>query len=242
MLQLEQVSAGYGGVSVLRGVSLQVVTGQFVTLIGANGAGKSTTLRTISGLLSPTSGSIKFEDTEIGGSGASGIVRKGITHCPEGRRIFPMMTVHENLLVGGHVLSNRAELEAGLEAVFQFFPWMRERRRQLAGSLSGGEQQMLAISRALITRPKLLLLDEPSLGLSPRLVEQVTSIIVSLHKSGVAILLVEQNAGLALRISEHAYVMESGRIVLEGPSSSILFDDHVRTAYLGAQRRARMAH
>jgi branched-chain amino acid transport system ATP-binding protein len=242
MLQLEQVSAGYGGVSVLRGVSLQVATGQFVTLIGANGAGKSTTLRTISGLLSPTSGSIKFEDTEIGDSGASGIVRKGITHCPEGRRIFPMMTVHENLLVGGHVLSNRAELEAGLEAVFQFFPWMRERRRQLAGSLSGGEQQMLAISRALITRPKLLLLDEPSLGLSPRLVEQVTSIIVNLHKSGIAILLVEQNAGLALRISEHAYVMESGRIVLEGPSSSILFDDHVRTAYLGAQRRARMAH
>jgi branched-chain amino acid transport system ATP-binding protein len=242
MLQLEQVSAGYGGVSVLRGVSLQVATGQFVTLIGANGAGKSTTLRTISGLLSPTSGSIKFEDTEIGDSGASGIVRKGITHCPEGRRIFPMMTVHENLLVGGHVLSNRAELEAGLEAVFQFFPWMRERRRQLAGSLSGGEQQMLAISRALITRPKLLLLDEPSLGLSPRLVEQVTSIIVNLHKSGIAILLVEQNAGLALRISAHAYVMESGRIVLEGPSSSILFDDHVRTAYLGAQRRARMAH
>jgi branched-chain amino acid transport system ATP-binding protein len=242
MLQLEQVSAGYGGVSVLRGVSLQVATGQFVTLIGANGAGKSTTLRTISGLLLPTSGSIKFEDTGIGGSGASGIVRKGITHCPEGRRIFPMMTVHENLLVGGHVLSNRAELEAGLEAVFQFFPWMRERRRQLAGSLSGGEQQMLAISRALITRPKLLLLDEPSLGLSPRLVEQVTSIIVSLHKSGIAILLVEQNAGLALRISEHAYVMESGRIVLEGPSNSILFDDHVRTAYLGAQRRARMAH
>jgi branched-chain amino acid transport system ATP-binding protein len=242
MLHLEQVNAGYGGVSVLRGVSLQVATGQFVTLIGANGAGKSTTLRTISGLLSPASGSIKFEDTEIGGSGASGIVRKGITHCPEGRRIFPMMTVHENLLVGGHALSNRAELEAGLEAVFQFFPWMRERRRQLAGSLSGGEQQMLAISRALITRPKLLLLDEPSLGLSPRLVEQVTSIIVSLHKSGIAILLVEQNAGLALRISEHAYVMESGRIVLEGPSSSILFDDHVRTAYLGAQRRARMAH
>jgi branched-chain amino acid transport system ATP-binding protein len=242
MLRLEHVSAAYGSVSVLREVSLQVSSGQFVTLIGANGAGKTTTLRAISGLLSPTSGSITFDDREITGAGASGIVRAGITHCPEGRHVFPMMTVHENLLVGGHVLSQRADLEAGLETVFGFFPWMKERRRQLAGSLSGGEQQMLAISRALITKPRLLMLDEPSLGLSPKLVEQVISIINALHASGIAILLVEQNARLALRLAEHAYVMESGRIVLEGAGKCLVDDDHIRTAYLGAQPAPRVAH
>jgi branched-chain amino acid transport system ATP-binding protein len=234
MLQLERVSAAYRKVPVLRDVSLSVGSGQFVSLIGANGAGKTTTLRIISGLLAQTAGSIRFNGRDMKGAAPSAIVRSGITHCPEGRRVFPMMTVYENLLVGAHVLSSQADVEAGLETVFRLFPWMDERRRQLAGSLSGGEQQMLAISRALITRPKLLLLDEPSLGLSPKLAAQVASIVVDLHKSGIGILLVEQNARLALSLADHAYVLESGRIVLEGPGKDLANDPHVRAAYLGA--------
>ena len=234
MLQLKGLSANYGSVSVLHDVSLSVGTGQFVSLIGANGAGKTTTLRAISGLLAPSGGRIMFDEQDITGARASAIVRRGITHCPEGRRVFPMMTVYENLLVGAHVLPTKVEVEAGLETVFQLFPWMNERRRQLAGSLSGGEQQMLAISRALITRPKLLLLDEPSLGLSPKLVVQVASIVATLHKTGIAILLVEQNARLALTLADHAYVMESGRIVLQGAGKDLIDDEHVRAAYLGA--------
>lgn len=234
MLQLDGLSASYGSVSVLRDVSLSVGNNQFVSLIGANGAGKTTTLRAISGLLTPSVGRITFDGKDITGERVSAIVRTGITHCPEGRRVFPMMTVYENLLVGAHVLPTKADVEVGLETVFELFPWMSERRRQLAGSLSGGEQQMLAISRALITRPKLLLLDEPSLGLSPILVAQVASIVATLHKSGIAILLVEQNALLALTLADHAYVMESGRIVLQGPGKDLVNDEHVRTAYLGA--------
>jgi branched-chain amino acid transport system ATP-binding protein len=214
---------------------LSVGIGQFVCLIGAYGAGKTTTLRAISGLLAPRGGTITFRERDITGARASTIVRSGITHCPEGRRVFPMMTVYENLLVGAHVLSSKVEVEAGLDMVFQYFPWMNERRRQLAGSLSGGEQQMLAISRALITRPKLLLLDEPSLGLSPKLVAQVASIVETLHQSGIAILLVEQNARLALTLADHAYVLESGRIVLQGAGKDLVNDAHVRDAYLGAR-------
>ena len=234
MLRLERVSVAYGGVSVLHDVSLSVGAGQFVSLIGANGAGKTTTLRAISGLLAPSGGSIAFAGQDITGARASAIVRSGITHCPEGRRVFPMMTVYENLLVGAHVLPTKAAVKAGVEMVFRLFPWLNERRRQFAGSLSGGEQQMLAISRALITQPKLLLLDEPSLGLSPKLVAQVASIIATLHKSGIAILLVEQNARLALTLADHAYVLESGRIVLQGPGKALVNDEHVRAAYLGA--------
>jgi branched-chain amino acid transport system ATP-binding protein len=239
MLQLERLSAAYGSVSVLHDVSLSVATGQFVSLIGANGAGKTTTLRAISGLLAPSGGRIMFDGTDITCARASAIVRSGITHCPEGRRVFPMMTVYENMLVGAHVLATKAEVEAGLEMVFQFFPWMNERRRQLAGSLSGGEQQMLAISRALITRPKLLLLDEPSLGLAPKLVAQVASIVAALHKSGIAILLVEQNARLALTLADYAYVLECGRIVLQGAGKDLVNDEHVRAAYLGAHTARR---
>ncbi len=235
MLRLERVSAAYGSVSVLHDVSLSVGAGQFVSLIGANGAGKTTTLRAISGLLAPSGGSIAFAGRDITGARASTIVRSGITHCPEGRRVFPMMTVYENLLVGAHVLPTKAEVRAGLEMVFRLFPWLNERRRQFAGSLSGGEQQMLAISRALITQPKLLLLDEPSLGLSPKLVAQVASIVGTLHKSGIAVLLVEQNARLALTLADHAYVLESGRIVLQGPGRALINDEHVRAAYLGAR-------
>ncbi len=233
MLELDHVSAAYGSVSVLHEVSLSVGTGEFVSLIGANGAGKTTTLRAISGLLEPSSGRIKFAGQDIAGARASTIVRSGVTHCPEGRRVFPTMTVYENLLVGAHVLSTQAEVRVGLEMVFELFPWMRERRRQMAGSLSGGEQQMLAISRALITRPKLLLLDEPSLGLSPKMVAQVSSIIGELHRSGIAILLVEQNARLALTLADHAYVLESGRVVLHGLGKDMVNNEHVRAAYLG---------
>jgi branched-chain amino acid transport system ATP-binding protein len=240
MLRLERVSAAYKGVPVLHDISLSVETGQFVSLIGANGAGKTTTLRVISGLLAQRTGTITFRDQDITGARASAIVRSGITHCPEGRRVFPMMTVYENLLVGAHVLSSKAEIKAGLDMVFEYFPWMRERRRQLAGSLSGGEQQMLAISRALITRPKLLLLDEPSLGLSPKLVTQVTSIIKVLHQAGLSILLVEQNARLALTLADHAYVLELGRIVLQGAGKDLVHDEHVRAAYLGARTSERV--
>jgi branched-chain amino acid transport system ATP-binding protein len=240
MLRLERISAAYQGVPVLHDISLSVETGQFVSLIGANGAGKTTTLRVISGLLAPRNGTITFRDHDITGARASAIVRSGITHCPEGRRVFPMMTVYENLLVGAHVLSGKAEIKAGLDMVFEYFPWMSERHRQLAGSLSGGEQQMLAISRALITRPKLLLLDEPSLGLSPKLVTQVTSIIKALHQAGIAILLVEQNARLALTLADHAYVLELGRIVLQGAGKDLVNDEHVRAAYLGARASERV--
>lgn len=235
MLLVEHVSAVYGGVPVLHDISLKVGAGQCVSLIGANGAGKTTTLRTISGLLRPNAGRIVFNGENLTGARTSTIVRNGITHCPEGRRIFPMMTVFENLLVGGHVLSSRADVEAGLAMVFDYFPWMKERGRQLAGSLSGGEQQMLAISRALITRPKLLLLDEPSLGLAPKIIAQVASIISALHSSGIAVLLVEQNVQLALSLANYAYVVKSGRIVLEGEGGMLINDAHVREAYLNAR-------
>jgi len=241
MLQLKGVSAAYGSVEVLHDVSLSVGAGQFVSLIGANGAGKTTTLRAISGLLPPSTGSIEVAGHDITRARTSTIVRSGIAHCPEGRRVFPMMTVYENLLVGAHVLEEKGKVTNGLEMVFKLFPWMKERRQQLAGSLSGGEQQMLAISRALITRPKLLLLDEPSLGLSPKLVSQVASIIQNLHRSGIAVLLVEQNARLALSLADHAYVLESGRIVLQGSGKDLVNDEHVRAAYLGARAANRNA-
>jgi branched-chain amino acid transport system ATP-binding protein len=241
MLQLKGVSAAYGSVEVLHDVSLSVGAGQFVSLIGANGAGKTTTLRAISGLLPPSTGSIEVAGHDITRARTSTIVRSGIAHCPEGRRVFPMMTVYENLLVGAHVLEEKGKVTNGLDMVFKLFPWMKERRRQLAGSLSGGEQQMLAISRALITRPKLLLLDEPSLGLSPKLVSQVASIIQNLHRSGIAVLLVEQNARLALSLADHAYVLESGRIVLQGSGKDLVNDEHVRAAYLGARAANRNA-
>jgi len=241
MLQLKGVSAAYGSVEVLHDVSLSVGAGQFVSLIGANGAGKTTTLRAISGLLPPSAGTIEVAGHDITRARTSTIVRSGIAHCPEGRRVFPMMTVYENLLVGAHVLEEKGKVTNGLDMVFKLFPWMKERRRQLAGSLSGGEQQMLAISRALITRPKLLLLDEPSLGLSPKLVSQVASIIQNLHRSGIAVLLVEQNARLALSLADHAYVLESGRIVLQGPGKDLVNDEHVRAAYLGARAANRNA-
>jgi branched-chain amino acid transport system ATP-binding protein len=225
-------------VAAVHQVSLELRAGELVTLIGANGAGKTTTLRTISGLLRPAAGRITFLGRDISGARTSAIVRAGIAQCPEGRLVFPLMTVLENLQVGAHLVAAGADLRAGLERVFAHFPVLAERRRQLAGDLSGGEQQMLAIGRALMTRPKLLLLDEPSLGLAPLLVKEMARIVRDLHRSGIAVLLVEQNARLALTLADRAYVLESGRIVLEGRGRDLLDDPHVKEAYLGGRARA----
>jgi branched-chain amino acid transport system ATP-binding protein len=236
MLRLENVGASYGRSPVLQGIDLRVAEGEFVTLIGANGAGKTTTLRSISGTIPSRTGRIIFCDEDITAAPAGAIVKAGVTHSPEGRGVFPMMTVYENLQVGGHLLMSR-DVRPRINGIFEYFPRLFERRDQLAGHLSGGEQQMLAIGRALMSRPKLLLLDEPSLGLSPLLVEQVVSIVSRLHKDGLAVLLVEQNARLALSIADRAYVLETGRIALEGRGSDLLHDSIVVDAYLGGKKR-----
>jgi branched-chain amino acid transport system ATP-binding protein len=236
MLRLENVGASYGRSPVLQGIDLHVAEGEFVTLIGANGAGKTTTLRSISGIIPSRTGRIIFCGEDITAAPAGAIVKAGLTHSPEGRGVFPMMTVYENLQVGGHLLKSH-DVRNGIKRVFQYFPRLSERRDQLAGHLSGGEQQMLAIGRALMSRPKLLLLDEPSLGLSPLLVEQVVSIVSRLHNDGLAVLLVEQNARLALSIADRAYVLEAGRIALQGRGSDLLHDPTVVDAYLGGKKR-----
>jgi branched-chain amino acid transport system ATP-binding protein len=233
MLALEGVSVGYGSVEVLREVTLRVAEGELVCLIGANGAGKTTTVKTISGLLHPRRGSITFRDNRIDRLAAYEILRRGIAHCPEGRRIFPDMTVRENLEMGAYVRGAGRAIEDDLERVFQHFPRLRERARQQGGTLSGGEQQMLAIARAMMSNPTLLLLDEPSLGLAPTLVETTFRIIEEIRGRGVTVLMVEQNAYLALRMADRGYVMETGRIALQGPARDLLENEHVRRAYLG---------
>jgi branched-chain amino acid transport system ATP-binding protein len=232
MLTLDAVHAGYGRVQALRGVSLTVGAGELVCLLGANGAGKTTTLRTISGLLRTTGGRILFEDEEIQGLDAPAIVRRGIAHCPEGRRVFPYLTVEENLRVGAWARRG-ASIAADLDAICAHFPVLAERRRQAAGTLSGGEQQMLAIGRALMSAPRLLLFDEPSLGLAPALVETTFAIIREIRSRGATVLMVEQNAHQALRMADRGYVMETGRIALAGPARALMQDDHVKHAYLG---------
>ena len=231
MLALDDVRVAYGNVEVLRGVSLRVAAGELVCLLGANGAGKSTTAKTISGLLRPRGGRITFLDDRIDGLPAHAILRAGIAHCPEGRRIFPEMTVRENLEMGAYIRGRGTE--AALTRVLDRFPVLRQRARQLAGTLSGGEQQMLAIARALMSSPKLLVLDEPSLGLSPTMVETTFQLIAEIRQEGVTVLMVEQNAALALRMADRGYVMETGRTVLEGPARQLLQNEHVRRAYLG---------
>jgi branched-chain amino acid transport system ATP-binding protein len=231
MLALEAVSAGYGRVAALHGVSLEVRRGELCCLLGANGAGKSTTLKTISGLLAPRSGRIVFDGEPISGLAAPAIVRRGIAHCPEGRRVFPYLTVEENLRIGAW--TRRDGVTADLDAVFAHFPILAERRRQSAGTLSGGEQQMLAIGRALMSRPRLLLLDEPSLGLAPAAVEATFRIVGDIRDRGTTVLMVEQNAYAALRMADRAYVMETGRITLAGAARDLLRDEHVKRAYLG---------
>ena len=233
MLTLDDVRVAYGNVEVLRGVSLRVAAGELVCLLGANGAGKTTTAKTISGLLRPRAGRVTFLDARIDGRPAHAILRVGIAHCPEGRRIFPEMTVRENLEMGAFVRGRAARTAEDLERVLERFPVLRQRANQLGGTLSGGEQQMLAIARALMSGPKLLVLDEPSLGLSPTMVETTFELITEIRREGMTVLMVEQNAYLALRMADRGYVMETGRTVLEGTARALLDNEHVRRAYLG---------
>jgi branched-chain amino acid transport system ATP-binding protein len=233
MLTIENVAASYGHVQALKGVSLQVEDREVVTLIGSNGAGKSTLLKTISGLLRPNTGKIIFNGEEIHGLPPEKIIAKGIAHCPEGRKVFSELSVRENLEMGAYLQKSKSAVEDKIGTIYQSFPILKERKNQMAGTLSGGEQQQLAIARALMSNPKMILFDEPSLGLAPILVDLVEDTIVKLKKDGNTILLVEQNANMALRVSEHAYVIETGRILLKGPSSELKKDERVMKAYLG---------
>ena len=233
MLRMSNIDVYYDNVRALDDVTLHVNEGELVTLIGANGAGKTTVLKTLSGLKSPRHGVIAFLDQRIDGKSPTEIVRLGIVHCPEGRRIFSDMTVGENLDMGAYTRSDEEKIAADRERVCELFPILKGRLHQRAGNLSGGEQQILAIARAVLARPRLLMLDEPSLGLAPILVEQIADIIRELHASGTTILLNEQNAEMALRLADRTYVLESGRVVLEGPSADLLQNEHVQQAYLG---------
>ena len=233
LLSVQNIDVFYGPIQALFSVSLEVEEGEIVTLIGANGAGKSTLLRTISGLLKPRAGSIYFENEDLTKKSSIEIVKSGISHVPEGRRVFPEMTVLENLELGAYVRKDRSEIEKDLKTVFERFPRLYERRNQLAGTLSGGEQQMLAIGRALMSRPRLLLLDEPSMGLAPILVSEIFEIIKEINARGTTILLIEQNANMALSIANRAYVIETGRIVLSGTSQEVASNPNVKKAYLG---------
>ena len=232
MLKAEDLNVYYGPIHAVKGVSFEVREGEIVTLIGANGAGKSTTLKTLSGLMRSRGGKIEFMDKSIASTAPHKIVELGLAQVPEGRRIFTRMTVEENLDMGAFIKKN-ANVEADKERVFEQFPRLKERRKQIAGTLSGGEQQMLAMGRALMSDPKLLMLDEPSMGLAPILVEQVFDIITELHKAGTTILLVEQNAEMALSIADRAYVMETGRITLSGTGEELAASEEVQKAYLG---------
>ena len=233
MLLVENIDIFYGGIHAIKGISLEVQEGEIVTLIGANGAGKSTTLRAISGLLKPKNGSIKFLSKEITNVPAHDIVSLGLCQVPEGRRIFANMTVMENLEMGAYLRTDKENLPKDYAGVFEKFPRLEERKKQLAGTLSGGEQQMLAMGRALMGRPKLLLLDEPSMGLAPLLVKEIFYIIKEINQAGTTILLVEQNAHMALSIAHRAYVLETGRITLSGPAQELAASESVRKAYLG---------
>ncbi|MDO4488058.1 MAG: ABC transporter ATP-binding protein [Eubacteriales bacterium] len=232
ILKVDNMNVYYGAIHAVKNISFNVNEGEVVTLIGANGAGKSTTLQTVSGLLRSTTGDISFMGESIGHLPAHKIVERGLAQCPEGRRIFLQMSVQENLDMGAFVRDPK-EIDASLEQIYEQFPRLKERRNQIAGTLSGGEQQMLAMGRALMSKPKLLMLDEPSMGLAPILVEQIFDIITTLHKAGTTILLVEQNAQMALSVADRAYVMETGRITLSGTGSELAASDEVKKAYLG---------
>ena len=231
ILKIDDINVFYGSIHAIKGISLEVNEGEIVTLIGANGAGKTTTLHTVSGLLRPRSGSIQFCGEDITKVPAHKLVERGLAHCPEGRRVFLQMTVQENLDMGAYI--RRDDFSASLDEVYELFPRLKERRKQVAGTLSGGEQQMLAMGRALMSKPKLLMLDEPSMGLAPILVEQIFDIIKNLHAVGTTILLVEQNAQAALSIADRAYVLETGKITLSGTGAELAKSDEVRKAYLG---------
>jgi branched-chain amino acid transport system ATP-binding protein len=231
--QVDHLKVFYERVAALKGISLSMASGSIVTLIGANGAGKSTALRAISGLIHIAGGEIRFQQQKINGLSPQEIVRLGIAHVPEGRRVFPYMTVRENLLMGAFRRQDRLGIQTDLEKVFAHFPVLKERRNQSAGSLSGGEQQMLAIGRALMSNPQLLLLDEPSLGLAPLMVREVGRIIQDINQQKVGIILVEQNAQMALRLAQKGYVLERGSIIMEGNASALINNEHVKKAYLG---------
>ena len=233
LLKVHDLHVYYGAIHAIKGITLEVFENEIVTLIGANGAGKSTTLNSIAGLLKPRQGTVVLNGEIISGLGASRIVPKGLSLCPEGRRIFQQMTVRENLEMGSYTRPV-TEIAASLEDVFQRFPRLKEREKQIAGTLSGGEQQMLAMARALMSKPKLMMLDEPSMGLAPILVEQIFGIIKELHQAGTTILLVEQNAQMALQVADRAYVMETGNITLQGPAEELLHNEAVQKAYLGS--------
>ncbi len=233
MLTVENLNVYYGVIHAIKDINLEVREGEIVSLIGANGAGKTSTLQAISGMLKPKSGRVTFLDQDLGRVEAHNILKMGMAHVPEGRRVFAGMTVKENLEMGAYTRKDADEINANLEKVFMRFPRLLERKKQLAGTLSGGEQQMLAIGRAIMSNPRMLLLDEPSMGLSPLLVKEIFSIIKELNESGMTILLVEQNARKALAISDRAYVLETGHIVLEGNAKELLEDDAVKKAYLG---------
>lgn len=234
MLEIKDIHVSYGAIKALKGVSLTVEDGELVTLIGANGAGKTTTLHTISGLLKANAGSILLNGTDLQKIPPYDIITLGMAQVPEGRHVFAQMTVLENLYMGAYILKDKAKVEENIEWVYDHFPRLKERSKQLAGTLSGGEQQMLATGRALMTNPKILLMDEPSMGLSPLLVSEIFSIIKELQKAGITILLVEQNAKMALSIADRAYVLENGTISISGPAQEMLNDERVKKAYLGA--------
>ena len=233
MLKIENLHVSYGGIQALRGISLEVPDGKIVTLIGATGAGKTTTLRTITGLVKASSGSIQWNGEELLGRSIDKIVGSGIAMSPEGRRVFADMSVLENLRIGAYLRTDKAEIEKDVQWVYSLFPRLEERSWQLAGTLSGGEQQMLAVGRALMSRPKLMMLDEPSLGLAPLVVQDIFSIIREINKQGVTVLLIEQNANMALKIADLAYVLETGNITMSGTGAELLANEKVREAYLG---------
>ena len=233
MLTIKDLEVYYGVIQAIKGVSFEVNQGEVIALIGANGAGKTTILHTITGLISPKKGSVLFEGNELTKMPAHKIVSLGMAHVPEGRRVFADLSVYENLRMGAYTRKDKGEIEATLEKVYDRFPRLKERRNQMAGTLSGGEQQMLAMGRALMSNAQMLMLDEPSMGLSPLLVQEIFDIIQDVHKEGMTILLVEQNAQMALSIADRAYVLETGRIVMEGTGAELLTNEKVRTAYLG---------
>ena len=234
MLEIKDLNVFYGAIHALKGISLTVADGELVSLIGANGAGKTTTLHTISGLLTAASGSITLDGKDLQKVPANTIINLGLAHVPEGRHVFARMTVEENLRMGAYIIKDQKKIAENMEKVYAHFPRLKERYKQLAGTLSGGEQQMLATGRALMTDPKIVLMDEPSMGLSPLLVKEIFAIIEELHRSGITILLVEQNAKMALAVSDRAYVLETGTISMEGRAADLAADDRVRKAYLGA--------
>ena len=237
MLKVRDLVVAYGGIEALKGISIDVPDGQIVTLIGANGAGKSTLLRTIMGLVKPQSGTVEYNDEMINGLNSQRIVSRGITLVPEGRRVFPNLTVLENLRIGAYLRKDEDGIAADIKRIYELFPRLEERHWQMAGTLSGGEQQMLALGRALMSRPKIMMMDEPSLGLAPLVIKDIFSIIRRINESGTTVLLVEQNANMALKVAHHAYVLETGRIKMEGGGKELLENEEIKEAYLGKKKK-----